>query len=173
MRILSLTLFVVISCGCSHTLYQSEFIARDDKNTERKYIFYWTHTSPLIGEDKAGPGKLMSECRSTKEFTESGEDSPIILELGRDRFQPEDSQSGNSLICGSISKLNQFRNYQSGPLLMSINCKPMTNEFDAVPESLPAIGTYKLGIEKKASVWSIIRNPNIEPVPIGMDCTEG
>lgn len=169
MRTLILLLTSLTLTACTHTLYQSEFTARDDQGKDRSYRFYWTKTSPMLGSDTAGPGKLQMECRTTKEFTESGENSPIILELPDSKFNPLQGQSGTSLVCGSITNLNMFRDYQQGPLQMDISCKPKpAGDFDAVSESLPAAQTYTLVIEEKTRKRSFLKNPEIEPGP--MEC---
>ena len=126
MKIIAALTFIMLASGCTHYLYQGDFEANDNLDNPRQYRLWWTKTDPLVGDDKAGPMILNVTCGTAKTFTEAG--NGITFVAGDDRFESVSGQTGVDLICGKVTNLDRFLDYQKGDIELTPLCKPKPSD---------------------------------------------
>ena len=122
--------------GCTNKLYHGEIDALNSNDQESKVVFYWTKTEPFIGDDKTGPGILMTEC-STRRLTFSEREHGIYFfgtpEL--DKLADQTPVTTQKIHCGKIVNEMEFKNIQAGPVNLQIICLAAISEFSVMTGS--------------------------------------
>ena len=119
--------------GCANYMYQGELMATDSANQSRKVILYWPKTDPLIGEVKAGPAMLLTECGIPIMFQQQPEGIIFRGSSADDRLPgqaPGSLQDGNE--CGRFVDQSELKAISDGPLLVKVLCEPISDDFSVV-----------------------------------------
>ncbi|MFT5658606.1 MAG: hypothetical protein ACI9KN_001887 [Gammaproteobacteria bacterium] len=155
MKIITSILLILFTTGCTHYLYQGDFIAKTSQDEVSQFRLWWSKTEPWIGDEKAGPIILSVECAAPITFTESSEG--IVFEGGSDKYESTIGEAGPVLICGKLTNLKRSLHYNGGKILLTSSCKPIADEFAAIEPILlsPDVPTYKIPI-KMTKDWSIL-----------------
>jgi len=160
--------------GCTNILYQGELTTQDAYGKERQFILYWTSTEPLIGEAKAGPAVLLTECSLTRiDFTDQSEGVVFRGTAGEDRLAGRTDAVEINQICGVIEGISSLREAKSGTIDVRIDCEPMPpDDFAAYPRNYLAASPpkHRFTIVETERSWSILGQTLPGPAPI--DCRE-
>lgn len=121
--------------GCTNKLYHGEIDTLNSNDQESQVIIYWTKTEPFIGEDKAGPAVIMTEC-STRNlmFSETEDGIYFFGTPGNDRQADQTPVTTQNVHCGKIANETRFTNIQAGPVNIEIKCVADIDEFTVVTE---------------------------------------
>lgn len=165
---------LLFSTACTNTLYQGEIPALDAYGKERRFILYWTKTDPLIGEIKAGPAVLLTECSPTRvDFTDQAEGIVFRGEPGFDRLSGAATSVEPGQVCGRIMGHAALSEAGAGPLSVRIDCQPMPpDDFALRPRNYLAArsGPYFFPLAEKVKTWSLLgKTLEAPPVP---ECRE-
>lgn len=158
---LSLLLVMVLSGCTTNYMYQGRFSAKDAYGKERHFLIYWPKTELLLGETKAGPAIMLTECNQTAiDFSDQSQNEIVFRgEQGSDRLiKGKTPDNGESFNCGRILKYAKFVDIPTGPIELSITCEPVSNEFAIKPRDYPKARTepYLVPVyisEKKRSIF--------------------
>src|SRR5450631_1070674 len=153
-----LAVVLLLSTGCTNLLYQGELTARDAYGMERHFLLYWTKTDPMLGQAKAGPAILLTECSPFTRI-EFGDQTEGIVFRGMPGFDRLPGQTGTSdlnLICGKILSSASLVEAREGPLALAIFCQPVSDEFAVQKRNYLAarIEPYAFSIAEKINRWS-------------------
>jgi hypothetical protein len=159
-RFLLLAMTLWLTAGCVNSLYQGELAASDAYGRDRHFVLYWTKTDPLVGQSKAGPAILLTECSP---FTRiEFEDRPDgIVFRGMPGFDLLPGQAGAvnpDPICGKVLNYATLGDAQAGPLAVAIYCQPVPGDGFAVqPRNYLAARPepYVFPIDEKIKKWSL------------------
>lgn len=123
-------LSLLVYQGCTNKLYHGEIDASNSDNQESKVVFYWTKTELFIGNDKAGPGILMTEC-STRRLTFLEREDGIYFfgTQGMDKLADQTPLTSQDIQCGKIVNEMRFTDIQAGPVNIAIGCLADIDEF--------------------------------------------
>jgi len=150
---------VAVLAGCTNLLYQGEISAKDSYGKERHFVLYWTKSDPLIGEAKAGPAILLTECSPLTriDFNEQSEGIVFRGMPGLDQLADGGGPATQNMICGKFTNYGKFTEAKEGPLLLAIFCKPVQNEFAVQPRNYLAAGQepHVFTIVEKIRRWSV------------------
>jgi len=158
MRIILLALLLYLHAGCTNLLFQGDFTAQDSTGKERHFVLYWTRTEPLIGQSKAGPAILLTECSPYTRIDFADQPEGIVFRgmPGFDRLAGQTGASELNLICGKILSYSSLVEAREGPLALSIFCQPVSDEFSLQKRTYLAARPepYALSISEKLNQWS-------------------
>jgi len=165
---------LVVFPGCTNFLYQGEITAQDSFGKERHFVLYWTKTDPFIGEAKAGPAILLTECSPLTRIDFSEQPEGIVFRgtPGLDQLAEGGGTDNQNLICGKFVNYSKMIEVIKGILSLTILCKPVQNEFAVQPRNyLAAVQTpYNFSIEEKIRRWSFFGETL--PGPSAPECRE-
>lgn len=168
MKVIITFLSLVLLNGCANYLYQGNIRAADSKGKDREIILYWNKTEPLIGDDKAGPANLLTECGSLISFDEQKEGIFFRGEEGRDIVASTGIEVSKGDKCGKILNFQKFIDVDDGELELTILCKPSpADEFKIGSKSYIAANDtpYKFNISSTKN-WSFFgKTHKSPPVP--------
>src|SRR5664279_2599863 len=104
-RFLLLAAALLLNTGCTNLLYQGELTAQDAFGKERHFLLYWTRTDPLLGQAKAGPAILLTECSPLTRIDFADQPEGIVFRgmPGFDRLPGQTGTDNLNPICGKIS----------------------------------------------------------------------
>jgi hypothetical protein len=122
-------LLVTAASGCANHVYQGGISALDSNGKERQVVIYWTKTDPLVGEAKAGPASLLTEC-GIPIFFEEQETGILFRGIpGQDHLIIGEGEDGIDMVCGRFEDQNKFTEIEDGTLSVSVYCVPLVDEF--------------------------------------------
>lgn len=124
--ILLLTLFVL--SGCTNYLYQGNVKASDSEGNERTVILYWNKTVPFVGDDKAGPASLLTECGNLITFEEQVNGIVFRGSPDRDIVVSTGLNASINDVCGEFLKQTRFVEIGEGELQVMIKCRPQPGD---------------------------------------------
>ncbi len=157
--------------GCTNSLYQGEINALSSDYHERKVLIYWTKTQPLLGEEKAGPAVLITECSTRRlTFTEKKSGLYFYGDPGKDILANQMAITSQTTICGKVVAKKQFITIKPGPLQIDILCEPLDDDFSVQSETassayIKASNTpYTFEITESSS-WSLFGSVPEVPMP--------
>jgi hypothetical protein len=159
-RFLLLAATLWLTAGCVNSLYQGELAAADAYGKNRHFLLYWTKTDPLIGQSKAGPAILLTEC-SPLTRVEFGDRPDGIVFRGMPGFDLLPGQIGvvnPDPICGKVLNYTTLGDARAGPLAVAIYCRPAPGDGFAVqPRDYLAARPepYVFPIDEKIRNWSL------------------
>ena len=167
MKLAITCLSILLLNGCSNYLYKGNIRAIDSEGKDREVILYWNKTDPLIGDDKAGPASLLTECGSLISFDERNEGIVFLGEPGRDIITKTGSQVSNGDVCGRFLNHQKFVLIGDGEIELSILCQPQPisdGEFSTKKRSYIAVKStpYKFNITSTKS-WSFLGDTHQSP----------
>ncbi len=139
--VLAWLIATVLTSGCTHSLYQGELEVLNSNDEPRKAVIYWTKTDVVIGEDKAGPAILMTECSTRRlSFVEKGTGLYFFGAPDRDRLMNQAKPINTpNILCGKIIDKLRFKSIEPGPLEVNIRCTANVDEFSVdTPGASPA-----------------------------------
>jgi hypothetical protein len=147
--------------GCTHSLYHAELDTLNSEGGPRKSVLYWSKTNKLIGDAKAGPILLMTAC-STRRIHFAETEIGIVFRgsPGQDRIPGQSGTVTDGAICGKIQSGSKITDLHAGPLLLTVSCEAMTDEFSArtglfSPSYLQAReSSYQFEVQEVRS-WSV------------------
>ncbi|MBC8210008.1 MAG: hypothetical protein H8E21_02995 [Gammaproteobacteria bacterium] len=116
--------------GCTHTLYQSDIMSKNNLDQEQAYRLWWIKTSVFSSDKGSGSMKLDMGC-SRKDLTDSGEE--IVMILPADQYTSTSGQSGPKLNCAKVTNLDQIKNYKQGEIAIVSSCEPKQDDFSLSP----------------------------------------
>ena len=104
-RFLFLAIALMLNTGCTNLLYQGELTAQDAFGNERHFLLYWTRTDPLIGQGKAGPAILLTECSPLTRIDFADQPEGIVFRgtPGFDRLPGQTGTDNLNPVCGKIT----------------------------------------------------------------------
>ncbi|NJD90566.1 MAG: hypothetical protein FIA91_03480 [Geobacter sp.] len=153
-----LTLIICCTAGCTNFLYQGELAALDSYGKERHFVLYWTKTEPLMGEAKAGPAILLTECSPLTriDFSERFDGIFFLGMPGDDRLPGQRRTTSWDMVCGKIANYARWVDVPAGQLSLSILCEPLHDEFDVEPRNYLAARqeAYSFPVVEKIKRWS-------------------
>lgn len=163
----SVWLAVVFLGGCSNFLYQGSLTAPDSQGAPRKAILYWYKTEPLLGDAKAGPASLMTECGATLTFEERPQGLIFRGEAGRDRLPGSAQPLTDGAECGRIVDAASFVALKDGTVRVKILCEPVAgDEFSVVTrrylKASDAPYAFEVDAQKR---WSLFGTTIPAPAP--------
>ena len=171
--------FIVIAvcgaAGCTNYLYQADLSGKDAYGKERQFVLYWTKTDPIIGEPKAGPAVLLTECSPTTRIDFSDKPEGVVFRgmPGYDRLPDGDGAVDQNTVCGRIITYSTLVDAQAGQLSLQMICMPVQdNEFALQPRNYLAARPepYVFPVMEKIKKWSLTGETLAAPaVP---DCRE-
>ena len=147
--------------GCTNVLYQGELAAPDAYGKERQFVLYWTKTDPLLGQAKAGPAILLTECSPFTRI-EFGDQPEGVVFRGMpefDRLPEQNAAVDLNQICGKILNYASLNEAHAGPLEMAIYCRPAPGDAFAVqPRNYLAARPepYVFPIDEKIRKWTFL-----------------
>ncbi|MBI1920425.1 MAG: hypothetical protein HYS23_05000 [Geobacter sp.] len=149
-----------ITAGCANFLYQGEITALDSYGKERHFVLYWTKTDPLIGEAKAGPAILLTECSPFTRISFDEQPDGLIFRgmPGLDRLPGQGGAVDPNLICGKVTNQAKWTEVKVGALAVAIFCEPVPNEFAVEPRNYLAVRPqpYTFMVAEKVKKWSFL-----------------
>lgn len=162
--------------GCTNSLYKGEIDVLSSEYQERKAIIYWTKTKPLMGEVKAGPAILMTECSTRRlTFTEKKSGLYFYGDPGKDKLANQMAITSQNTICGRIIGKKHFSSIKPGSIQVNILCESVDDDFSVhsgstSPAYIKASKTpYTFDITESSS-WSLFGN--IPEAPQPPDCKD-
>ena len=148
-----------LTSGCTNFLYQGELSAQDAYGRERHFVIYWTKKEPLIGEANAGPAILLTECSpfTRIDFSERPEGIVFLSSTDLDRLPEQSGAADPDLICGKVTNYANWTEAKEGPLLVTVFCEPVPNDFAKEPRNYLAVRPqpYTFPIIEKEKKWSL------------------
>ncbi len=163
--IVSLGLLVGVLQGCANYLYQGEITAQDSSGQERRVVLYWPKTDPLLGDPKAGPAILLTQCGARITFVERPERIVFRGTPSQDRPSGQDVTISEGQICGRFVGEKRFVDIDGGTLSLIISCEPITSEFSLNRAYLRASpDPYQFQIKEDKS-WSLFGKVPDAPKP--------
>lgn len=124
------SLLLLLTTACTNTLYQADLNVLNSDGQTRQVILYWTKTEKLLGEAKAGPIVLLTACSSRRiNFDQTNSGIQFRGEPGMDRLQGHLSTVSEGTICGQVENGSILTELESGPLLLSIKCEGISDDF--------------------------------------------
>jgi hypothetical protein len=159
-RLLLLSVIIWLPVGCTNFLYQGDLAAQDAYGKERRFVLYWTKTDPLLGEAKAGPAILLTECSpfTRVEFGDQPEGIVFRGMPGFDRLPGQAAPINQNQICGRITSYATLRDAHAGPLGVAIYCQPVPgDDFVVQPRNYLAAQPepHSFPIVEKVRRWSL------------------
>jgi len=152
------SLLLLLTTACTNTLYQAELNVLNSEGQSRQAIVYWTKTEKLLGEAKAGPIVLLTACSNRRiNFDQTSSGIQFRGEPGMDRLQGHSSTVSEGTLCGQVENGSILTELKSGPLLLSIKCEGISDDFTLGSSSyiqareLP----YQFDIQE-SSQWSFL-----------------
>lgn len=168
MRLIAGMALLVIS-GCTNALYQGELTAPDAYGNERHFILYWTRTEPLLGQDKAGPAILLTECSLTRiDFSDQAEGVVFRGMPGEDRLSGATDTVALGQVCGILSDVSSLRQAGVGTLEVRIDCQPLPpDEFAVSKRNYLAASppSHSFNIIEAKREWSFLGQTLAGPEP--------
>jgi hypothetical protein len=167
---LVITVLWIIS-GCANFLYQGEITAPDSLGKERHFIIYWTKTDPLIGQAKAGPAILLTECSPATRIDFADQPEGIVFR-GMPGFERLPGQTGTvslNQICGRVTNYHSLTEAMEGSMTIRMECAPISDEFAVQPRNYLAARPepYTFPIVEKEKKWSFtgetLPGPGVPP----------
>lgn len=121
---------LLLASGCTNTLYRANLDVLNSEGQKRKSTLYWTKTDKLIGESKAGPIVLMTAC-STRRINFDDTATGIVFRgtPGQDRIAGQNDSVTEGIVCGQIDNVPRISELKSGPLVLTIKCEAIDDEF--------------------------------------------
>ena len=145
--------------GCTNLLYQGEITAADAFGRERHFVLYWMKTDPLLGQAKAGPAVLLTECSPGTRIDFADQPEGIVFRgtPGFDRLPGEGGAGRPNEICGRITGYRQLSQVKPGSLSLSMACEPVSDEFAVSPRNYlaPRPEPYQFPVTERAKRWSL------------------
>jgi len=171
MRAIAWLVVLGLFSGCTHLLYHAELDTVNSEGDARKSVVYWSKTDKLIGDAKAGPILLMTAC-STRRIHFDETETGIVFRgtPGQDRIPGQSGTVTEGTICGKIEFGSTITNLQAGPLLLTISCEAMNDEFGIrtglfSPSYLQASELpYQFEVQEERG-WSILGRTPDAPEP--------
>ena len=159
-RLFPLVVGLWLTSGCANVLYQGDLVAPDASGKERHFVLYWTKTDPMLGQAKAGPAILLTECSpSTRiEFDDQPEGIVFRGMPGFDRLPRQTVALERDYVCGKVINYTTLREAHAGPLTMTIYCQPVPgDDFAVQPRNYLAAlpEPYSFSIVEKTKTWSL------------------
>ena len=159
-RVYLLAAVLWATAGCTNLLYQGDLAALDAYGKERHFVLYWTKTDPLLGETKAGPAILLTECSPLTRIEFADQPEGIVFRgmPGLDRPPGQATATDPNQICGKVITYTTWREAHAGPLGVAIYCQPVPgNEFAVEPRNYLAAKPepYSFPVVEKISRWSL------------------
>jgi len=124
--------------GCSHTLYQSDIMSKNNLDQEQAYRLWWIKTSVFSWDKGSGSMKLDMGC-SRKDLTDS--DEGIVMVLPADQYRSTSGQSGPQLNCAKVTNLDKIKNYKQGEITIVSSCEPKQDDFAVTPLTFLRVDT--------------------------------
>jgi hypothetical protein len=123
-----------LASGCTNVLYQGEMDAQDAYGKERHFVLYWTKTDPLLGQTKAGPAILLTECSPSTRIDFDDQPEGIVFRgtPGFDLLQGQTAALDRDQICGKVINYATLREAHAGPLAVAIYCQPVPGDGFAI-----------------------------------------
>jgi hypothetical protein len=155
-----LALNLWLASGCTNVLYQGEVNAPDAYGKMRHFVLYWTKTDPLLGQAKAGPAILLTECSPLTRIEFDDEPEGIVFRgmPGFDRLQELTGALERDQICGKVINYTTLREAHAGPLAVAIYCQPVPGDSFAVqPRNYLAAQAepYSFPVVERIKRWSL------------------
>ena len=159
-HVLILCFMLGFSQGCTNYLYTGKIMEQDSFEVNREIILYWTKTDSMIGNPKAGPATLLTQCSLRRlSFDEKKQGIVFLGDPGKDfdilGNTPVLSQDH---VCGRFIDQTSFMDISKGPLSLTVSCRPEIDEFSARPENQGYLKArteaYIFDIQEKKE-WSI------------------
>ena len=173
-RLLLLAVTLLLGTGCTNLLYQGELTAPDASGKERHFVLYWTKTDPLIGQAKAGPAILLTECSPFSRIDFGDQPEGIVFRgmPGFDRLPGQTGTADLNPICGKITTYVTLAYAHTGPLAVAIYCLPVSDEFAVQKRNYLAARPepYLFSIAEKINRWSFFGETL--PGPPAPECRE-
>ena len=162
--LLTLLLVLITLQGCANSLYQSEISAQDSQGQTRQFVLYWTKTEPIIGEPKAGPAVLLTQCGVPVTFVEQPGEIVFRGVPGQDRLANQDMLPEDR-ICGRFVGETTFIDLEAGILSLTMVCEPIIGDFSVNRAYLKASpDLYQFQVSGKKS-WSLFGKRPDAPKP--------
>lgn len=155
-RRMLLILCLLVLNGCTQYIYSGTIAGKDSAGKDRTFLVYWNKTERLLWFDTwAGAVRLLTECSLNDLVYEEMENGII--------FQRRESDEGvNRGIplkgpCGEIQNARQIKDLKEGALLLSVNCRPIPDEFSLTnrmnyPQAQDASYVFQVTKQKVADV---------------------
>ena len=159
-RVLLLAMTLWLIAGCANSLYQGELAASDAYGKDRRFVLYWTKTDPLLGQAKAGPAILLTECSPLTRIEFDDQPEGIVFR-GMPDLDLLPGQAGAvnpDPICGKVLNYASLGDAHSGPLAVAIYCQPAPkDDFAVQPRNYLAARPepYVFPIDEKIKKWSL------------------
>ena len=154
------TTTLLLTSGCTNSLYQGEIAARDAYGNERQFVLYWTKKDPLVGAATAGPAILLTECSPLTriDFSERSEGIVFLSSTDQDRLPGQSGAVNSNLLCGKVTNYAGLTEAKEGPLSVAVYCEPIPNDFAVEPRNYLAAQEqpYSFPIVEKVKKWSFL-----------------
>jgi hypothetical protein len=159
-RLFLLAVSLWLASGCTNVLYQGEVDAQDAYLKERHFVLYWTKTDPLLGQAKAGPAILLTECSPLTRIEFDDQPEGIVFRgmPGFDLLPEQAAALDRDQICGKVINYTKLREAHEGPLTVAMYCRPVPGDSFAVqPRNYLAARSepYSFPIVEKMKRWSL------------------
>lgn len=157
--------------ACSHSLYHAELDVLSSDEKPHKSVLYWSKTNPLIGSAKAGPIVLMTAC-STRRLNFDETELGIVFRgmPDQDRMPGQNAKISDGIICGEVNTKSSIVDLRSGPLMLTIHCEAVTDEFSISDGLFSPVyikarkAPYRYDVQENNS-WSLIGETPEAPKP--------
>lgn len=122
--------------ACSHTVYQAQLDGTNADGRPIKTLLYWSKTSPMLGDAKAGPIVLLSECSNRRvDFVDSEQGIVFRGNRGKDRLLGDSAPIQKPSVCGFVVQQPEHRaipELDAGLLPVTIRCQAVSDAFTVV-----------------------------------------
>jgi len=154
LRLIAFLLISITLQGCANSLFQGEIVALDSGGQERQFVLYWTKTEPIVGEPKAGPAVLLTQCGVPVTFVEQPVGIVFRGVPGQDRLANQDMLP-ESQICGRFVGETTFIDIDVDTLSITMLCEPVTSDFSVNRAYLTASSDHYQFQVSETKSWSL------------------
>ena len=153
---------LIIIQGCTHSLYQSDIVAKNNLDQEQAYRLWWIKTSVLSSQKGSGSMMLDMGC-SVHALTDSAEG--IVMILPADQYTTTIGQEGAKLNCAKVNNIKSISQFDKGDILINATCSPQQEEFSLVEKTFLGVNTTHKFPVIKSEIKDVSDAPERLPCP--------
>ena len=131
----AIVLSALLAAGCTSYLHVGRIEAEDSSGAHREVLLYWNSTERRIWFDEtSGTAWMKTQCSLRTVTFVQREDGVYFFATPEDAPLEGNSQPG--MVCGRVLNVRSLEDIQSGPLQVTIICKPkMDSEGFTLPRN--------------------------------------